>query len=33
MWVVPDAHHTEALRIHPAEYERRMSEFFLAALG
>jgi uncharacterized protein len=33
MWVVADAHHTEALRLHPQEYEQRMSEFFLAALG
>jgi dipeptidyl aminopeptidase/acylaminoacyl peptidase len=33
VWVVPDAHHTEALRIHAAEYEHRMAEFFLAALG
>jgi dipeptidyl aminopeptidase/acylaminoacyl peptidase len=33
LWVVPDAGHTEALRLHPAEYEHRMSEFFLAALG
>jgi uncharacterized protein len=33
LWVVPDAHHTEALRLHPAEYEARMAEFFLGALG
>ncbi|MCI0345042.1 MAG: prolyl oligopeptidase family serine peptidase, partial [Chloroflexi bacterium] len=32
MWVVADAHHTEALRLHPSEYERRMAEFFLGAL-
>lgn len=33
LWVVPDAHHTEALRLHPADYEGRMAEFFLGALG
>lgn len=33
LWVVPDAGHTEALRLQPSEYERRMREFFLGALG
>lgn len=33
LWVVPDAGHTEAIRLHPAEYDQRMSEFFLGALG
>ncbi|HKB27677.1 MAG TPA: alpha/beta fold hydrolase [Candidatus Limnocylindrales bacterium] len=33
LWIVPDAGHTEALRLHPAEYERRLTAFFLAALG
>jgi uncharacterized protein len=33
MWVVPDADHTEAIRLHPAEYEQRMADFFLGALG
>ena len=33
LWIVPDAGHTEAILLHPAEYERRMSAFFLAALG
>jgi len=33
LWVVPDAHHTEALILHPAEYEQRLAEFFLRVLG
>jgi len=33
LWVVPDAGHTEAIRLHPAEYEQRVAEFFLRALG
>jgi fermentation-respiration switch protein FrsA (DUF1100 family) len=33
IWVVPDAGHTQAMLLHTAEYERRMSEFFLDALG
>jgi fermentation-respiration switch protein FrsA (DUF1100 family) len=33
LWIVPGAGHTEALVLHPAEYERRMTEFFLEALG
>jgi dipeptidyl aminopeptidase/acylaminoacyl peptidase len=33
LWVVADAGHTEALRLHPAEYEARMAEFFGGALG
>jgi dipeptidyl aminopeptidase/acylaminoacyl peptidase len=32
LWVVPDAGHTEAIRLHPAEYEQRASAFFLHAL-
>ena len=32
-WVVADAGHTQAMLLHPAEYERRMSDFFLGALG
>jgi dipeptidyl aminopeptidase/acylaminoacyl peptidase len=33
LWIVPDAGHTEAIRLHPGEYEQRMREFFLGALG
>ena len=33
LWIVPGAGHTEAIRLHPAEYERRLSDFFLGALG
>ncbi len=33
LWIVPDAGHTQAIKLHPAEYEQRMSEFFLASLG
>ena len=32
LWIVPDAGHTEAIRLHPAEYEQRLSDFFLGAL-
>lgn len=32
MWVVADAGHTQALLLHPGEYERRMAEFFVGAL-
>jgi hypothetical protein len=31
-WNLPDAHHTAALREHPAEYERRVVAFFDEAL-
>jgi fermentation-respiration switch protein FrsA (DUF1100 family) len=31
-WFVPDAEHVEAMFLHPAEYERRLVEFFGAAL-
>jgi dipeptidyl aminopeptidase/acylaminoacyl peptidase len=33
LWIVPGAGHTEAIRLHPAEYEQRLSDFFLGALG
>ena len=33
LWIVPDAGHTQAIKLHPAIYEQRMSEFFLGALG
>jgi uncharacterized protein len=33
LWIVPDAGHTEAIRLHPADYEQRLSDFFLGALG
>jgi dipeptidyl aminopeptidase/acylaminoacyl peptidase len=33
VWQVPGAGHTEAHFLHPAEYERRLAEFFLPALG
>jgi uncharacterized protein len=33
LWIVPDAGHTEAIRLHPAEYEHRLGDFFLGALG
>lgn len=33
LWVVPDAGHTQAIKLHPAEYEQRMSDFFLGALA
>ena len=33
LWIVPDAGHTEAIKLHPAEYEQRLSDFFLGALG
>ena len=33
LWIVPDAGHTQAIKLHPAEYEQRMSGFFLGALG
>lgn len=33
LWIVPDAGHTQAIKLHPAEYEQRMSEFFLGVLG
>jgi dipeptidyl aminopeptidase/acylaminoacyl peptidase len=33
LWIVPDAGHTEAIRLHPDEYEQRLSDFFLGALG
>lgn len=33
VWQVADARHTQAHFLHPAEYERRLAEFFLPALG
>jgi dipeptidyl aminopeptidase/acylaminoacyl peptidase len=33
LWIVPDAGHTQAIKLQSAEYEHRMSEFFLGALG
>ena len=33
LWIVPDAGHTEAIRLHPVEYEQRLSDFFGGALG
>lgn len=32
-WIVPDAHHSEAAFIVPAEYESRLTGFFARALG
>ncbi|HEX5147546.1 MAG TPA: prolyl oligopeptidase family serine peptidase, partial [Candidatus Limnocylindrales bacterium] len=32
-WIVPGAHHSEAAFIDPTAYERRLSEFFIAALA
>lgn len=32
-WIVPGAHHSEAAFIDPTAYERRLSEFFVAALA
>ena len=32
-WLVPDAGHTGAMGLHPAEYERRLVAFFSVALG
>jgi uncharacterized protein len=32
LWAVPDAGHTHALRVHPAEYEARVTRFFDTAL-
>jgi dipeptidyl aminopeptidase/acylaminoacyl peptidase len=33
VWPVPDAGHTQAHFLHPAEYERRLADFFLRAVG
>lgn len=33
VWLVPDAGHTGAMGLHPAEYESRLIAFFWAALG
>jgi len=33
LWIVPDAGHTEAIWRHPAEYEQRLTDFFLGVLG
>jgi len=33
LWIVPDAGHTQAIKLHPAEYEQRLSDFFVGALG
>jgi len=33
VWLVADAGHTQAMYDHPAEYERRLTDFFAAALG
>jgi uncharacterized protein len=33
LWIVPDAGHTQAIKLHPAEYAQRMSDFFFGALG
>jgi uncharacterized protein len=30
LWIVPDAGHTQAMKLHPAEYEQRLAAFFLA---
>jgi dipeptidyl aminopeptidase/acylaminoacyl peptidase len=32
-WIVDNAHHTQAIALHPAEYERRLDAFFRAALA
>jgi dipeptidyl aminopeptidase/acylaminoacyl peptidase len=32
LWIVPDAGHTEAIRLHTSEYEQRLTDFFLGAL-
>ena len=32
-WIVDGAKHTQAIALHPAEYERRLDAFFEAALG
>ena len=33
LWIVPGAGHVDAARLHSDEYERRLAEFFGAALG
>lgn len=33
IWIVPEADHTDAMFLHPAEYEARLDGFFEAALG
>jgi hypothetical protein len=32
LWVAPNASHTGALALHPAEYEQRVIEFFATTL-
>jgi fermentation-respiration switch protein FrsA (DUF1100 family) len=32
LWIVPEAEHTQAYRLHPTEYVQRMTDFFGAAL-
>jgi hypothetical protein len=32
MWIAPETGHTAALDTHPAEWERRVTEFLTAAL-
>jgi fermentation-respiration switch protein FrsA (DUF1100 family) len=32
LWIAPDADHVQAFGRHPEEYERRVIEFFDAAL-
>jgi dipeptidyl aminopeptidase/acylaminoacyl peptidase len=33
MWIVPGAHHTEAMFLYPDEYERRLTAFFRSTIG
>jgi poly(3-hydroxybutyrate) depolymerase len=33
LWMLPDTPHTQAIRTHPGEYERRVVEFFASALS
>ena len=32
-WIVPGAGHTQAITLHPAEYEQRLERFFRSSLG